>query len=180
MDTEGYRTPQEPWFFPTTNPRAVEHQAREKATPKKSATPTQDIRYAGWAAPMNDGRLVTDYRSKCEVNVPAGEQFATRSFLQHNASDIIQTSRRRQAEQAGANLPFNSKNIMPAKRYVKCDSMQCYTKDGNPRGLGTERMELVPELFGTFSPTYTSDTAPSQPMITRVYEGGRNTPRGVF
>jgi hypothetical protein len=180
MDNEGYRLPQEPWFFSNPNARAVEQEARTKAVPKKSATPTQDIRYPGWAAPMNDGRLVTDYRPRCAANIPVGLQFATKAFLQTHAEDIIETSRQRQAEQSGANLSYNSKVGMPAKRYVKCDAMQCYTKDGFEQGLGTERLEAVPELFGTFAPSYESFASPSQPILTRTYEGGRNTPRGVF
>lgn len=180
MDNEGYRLPQTPWFFSKPSTREAEQQARATAVPKKSAAPTQDVRYAGWAAPMNDGRIATDYRGNCAGNVPAGLQFATKAFLQKNAEDIIHTSRQRQAEQSGANLAFNSKVGMPAKRYVKCDAMQCYTKEGFAKGLGTERIESVPELFGTFSSSYASMAAPSQPILTHTYEGGRNTPRGVF
>lgn len=176
MDADGYRLPQSPWFFTKPDARAVEQQA----VLKKITTPTQDVRYPGWAAPMNDGRLVTDYRSRCEVNVPVGLQFATKSFLQKHAENIIHTSRKRQAEQSGAGLSHNSAVGMPAKRYVKCDTMQCFTKAGATRGVGTERLESVPELFGTFSESYASMAAPSQPMLTRKYEGGRNTPRGIF
>jgi len=180
MDDEGYRLPQSPWFFSKPSKHAIEQTARSAAVPKQSTNPTQDSRYAGWAAPMEDGRLVTDYRSKCEANIPTGLQFATKAFLQTNAEEIIQTARRRQVEQNGASLPFNSAVNMPAKKYVKCDEMQCYYKDGFERGLGTERVESVPPLFGTFSPIYASMAAPSQPILTRSYEGGRNTPRGVF
>jgi hypothetical protein len=124
--------------------------------------------------------MTTDYRSKCEANIPTGMQFATKSFLQNHAEEIIATTRQRQVEAVGAALPYNSVVRMPAKRYVKCDTMQCYTKEGYSKGLGTERIETVPELFGTFAPTYETDAAPSQPLLNRKYEGGRNTPRGVF
>lgn len=180
MDDAGYRLPQSPWFFSSPSKQQVEQQARAAAVPKQSSLPTQDIRYAGWAAPMEDGRLVTDYRSQCEANIPTGMQFATKSFLQTHAEEIIQTTRRRQVEYTGASLPYNSVVTMPAKRYVKCDAMQCYVKEGFEKGLGTERIESVPELFGTFSPSYESSASPSQPLLTRKYEGGRNTPRGVF
>ena len=179
MDTDGYRLPQSPWFFSKPSKRAIEQEARSLQVPKQTTLPTQDARYAGWAAPMGDGRLVTDYRSHCELNVPTGMQFATKAFFQRNAEEIMQTARRRQAEQTGANLPYNSAINMPAARYVKCDEMQCFVKNGTQKGVGTERIESVPDLFGTFSPTYASQT-PSQPMLTRVFEGGRNTPRGVF
>jgi len=180
MNDDGYRLPQSPWFFSQPSKQHVAQQARAATVPKQSTQPTQDSRYAGWAAPMEDGRLATDYRSHCEVNIPTGMQFATKSFLQTHAEEIMDTTRRRQAEAVGASLPYNSVVRMPARRYVKCDTMQCYTKEGHTRGLGTERMESVPELFGTFAPTYATDAAPSQPLMTRKYEGGRNTPRGVF
>jgi len=180
MDDEGYRLPQSPWFFSRPSKHHVAQQARAAAVPKKSTAPTQDSRYAGWAAPMNDGRLVTDYRPQCEANIPTGMQFATKSFLQNHAEELMHMSRQRQVEQSGAALPYNSIVTMPANKYVKCDTTQCYTKDGAEKGLGTERAESVPELFGTFSPKYASSAAPSQPTLTRAYEGGRNTPRGVF
>lgn len=180
MNDDGYRLPQSPWFFSKPSKQQVAQQARAAAVPKQTTLPTQDSRYAGWAAPMDDGRLVTDYRSKCEANIPTGMQFATKSFLQTHAEEIIQMARARQVEQTGASLPYNSVVNMPAKRYVKCDTMQCYAKPGIEKGLGTERIESVPELFGTFSPTYATSYAPSQPTTTRKYEGGRNTPRGIF
>lgn len=180
MDDEGYRLPQSPWFFSTPSKQHVEQQARSAAVPKLNTAPTQDSRYAGWAAHMNDGRLVTDYRSQCEANIPTGMQFATKSFLQTHAEEIMETARRRQVEQTGASLPYNSVITMPAKRYVKCDTLQCYTKDGYEKGLGTERVESVPELFGTFSPTHASSYASSRPTLTRKYEAGRNSVRGIF
>jgi hypothetical protein len=180
MDEEGYRLPQSPWFFSKPSKQHVAQQARAATVPKQSTLPTQDSRYAGWAAPMNDGRLVTDYRSQCEANIPTGMQFATRSFLQTHAEEIMHMARTRHVEQTGASLPYNSVVTMPARRYVKCDTLQCYAKDGFEKGLGTERIESVPELFGTFSPRYATSYAPSQPSLTRKYEGGRNTVRGVF
>lgn len=180
MDADGYRLPQSPWFFSSPSKQQVAQQARAAAVPKQSTRPTQDSRYAGWAAPMHDGRMTTDYRSKCEANIPTGMQFASKSFLQNHAEEIMDTTRRRHVEAVGASLPYNSVVNMPAKKYVKCDTMQCYTKEGHSKGMGTQRIEVVPELFGTFAPTYATDAAPSQPLQTRKYEGGRNTPRGVF
>ncbi len=66
--------------------------------------PAPDNRYPAYAALMSDGRLVTDYRSKCEKNVPVGKQFATHQFLVHNAESLIAESRRRQALWNGAVL----------------------------------------------------------------------------
>ena len=36
--------------------------------------PTEDSRFPGWAAVMTDGRLVTDYRSSRETNIPVRAQ----------------------------------------------------------------------------------------------------------
>ena len=85
MDSEGYRKPQSPWFFTQPDTYAVDQQARRATVPKVNTEPTRDSRYPGWAATMSDGRLVTDYRSRCEVNIPTGMQFATKKFLQKNA-----------------------------------------------------------------------------------------------
>jgi len=181
MDSEGYRKPQTPWFFTTPDLYAVEVQAKKVSVPKKQTLPTQDSRYPGWAAPMYDGRLVTDYRSKCEGNIPTGFQYATKQFLQKHASNIIEQSRKRHAEQSGAGLSYNSVVDMPPARYVKCDEYQCMVKQGDPMGLGTERIDnSTVELFGTFSKSHPTRNIPAKPIRTTEYMGGRNTVRGIF
>jgi hypothetical protein len=180
MDSEGFRKKQSPWYFSSPDTYAVEVQAMKTAVPKKQTAPTQDTRYPGWAAPMSDGRLVTDYRSKCEVNIPTGLQYATKLFLQKSANHIIKQSRERQASQTGAGLAYNSVVDMPAARYVQCNEYECLVKKGNPMGVGTMRIDTSPELFGTFAPSRPSQNLPAKPMITSEYLGGRNTVRGIF
>lgn len=180
MDNDGFRKKQSPWYFSTPDTYAIEVQAQKVTVPKKQTTPTQDSRYPGWAAPMSDGRFVTDYRSKCELNIPTGLQFATKQFLQKSASDIIRQSRSRQASQVGAGLPYNPVVDMPHSRYVQCNEYECVVKQGSLKGVGTKRVETIPELFGTFAPSRPSLNIPAKPMVTTEYLGGRNTVRGIF
>jgi hypothetical protein len=129
---------------------------------------------------MEDGRLVTDYRAHCEVNMPTGTQFASRRFMQKNAEDLIRQSRTRQANLTGAGLAYDSATEMPAVAFVKCDTAECRFSRGTPTGVGIERTEGCPELFGTFARSKPSWSKPAAPPLTKRYEGRRNTPRGNF
>ena len=181
MDLQGFRETQSPWVFTQPPERLVEIQVGRLETPKKDTTPTPDARFAGWAAPMSDGRVGTDYRPKCEANMPAGTQFATRQFMQHNAEQLMQLSRKRQAEQTGAGLSFDSRTDVPAAALIRCSPNECKTILNAENGIGVERVEgSSPELFGTFATSRASWMTPAAPSLTRKYEGGRNTPRGVF
>jgi hypothetical protein len=48
---------------------------------------------------------------------------------------------------------------------------------GNSRGVGLERIERLPELFGTFAESTPSVGRPAKPSFTQKEEGGRNTRR---
>ena len=173
MDIHGFREAQSPWFFTQPSEYLVETRVKAGTKLNKQSRPTPDNRYPGWAAPMEDGRLATDYRSQCEANMPTGTQYATRRFMQKNADSIIDLSRSRQA-MAG----FISYKDVPANQYVSCDPYECRITPGYANGVGTERIESVPELFGTFG-TFSSFAAfpgKSTPKLTSNYEGGRNTP----
>jgi len=180
MDIKGFREAQSPWFFSQPPTSLVETRATESAVPKKTTLPTQDNRFPGWAAPMADARLVTDYRSQCELNIPAGMQFASRRFMQRNATDIIEKARVRQTEAAGAGLPYDAVTDMPPSSYIQCDAFQCSLTPGSRHGVGMVREEPVPELFGTFSHSRPSMLKPAEPMITHKQEGGRNSVRGIY
>ncbi len=177
MDLDGFRTPQSPWFFSQPPQTLVDVRSIQATVPRKNTLPTQDNRFPGWAGPMEDGRLVTDYRAHCETNIPAGMQFASKAFLQKNTDRIIAASRNRQADAAGAGLPYDSITDLPPVATVKCDTSECRFTPYEPQGLGVERTESVPSLFGTFRPSRPSWGKPAQPAGTTVYEGGRNTPR---
>ncbi len=181
MDLQGFRETQSPWVFTQPPTRLVEIQVGRLEAPKKDTEPTPDARFSGWAAPMSDGRVGTDYRPKCEANMPVGTQFATRQFMQRNASEIMHLSRKRQAQQTGAGLSFDSRTDVPAASYVRCSPNECKMMPNVSGGVGVERIEgSSPDLFGTFAMSRASWMTPATPSGTTRYEGGRNTPRGVF
>ena len=180
MDADGFREPQSPWFFTQPPQFLVETRVNKVAIPRKDTAPTEDNRFPGWAAPMSDGRLVTDYRSKCEVNFPTGTQFASRQFMQKNAESIIAQSRQRHANRAGAGMAFDSRTDVPSEMNVVCNKEECGYFENVPGGVGVSRTESVPELFGTFATSRASWLTPAQPMLTQINEGGRNSVRGKF
>jgi hypothetical protein len=140
--------------------------------------PAPDARFPGWAAPLEDSRLVTDWRPHCNRNIPAGKQFATHQWIQRNADDIINLSRKRQSEAAGANRGFDNTVVPSAEIIVQCDTFQCgYYRTQQQNGIGTERREPVPDLFGTFN-TDVEQVTQALPPITRKFLGGRNSLRG--
>jgi hypothetical protein len=179
MDINGFREPQSPWFFSQPPTMLVDIRNSERTPEKQTKSlPTQDNRYSGWAAPMDDGRIVTDYRSRCELNVPTGSQFATRLFMQRNAESIMSQSRKRQAINTGAGLAYDASSEMPPAEYVKCTTAECKVRRAEQHGVGTVRAERVPELFGTFSEKMPSLLSPAKHSLTQVQEGGRNSIRG--
>lgn len=177
MDLNGFREAQSPWFFTQPPTEIIEVKNRSIVAPKQNTLPTQDTRYPGWAAPMEDGRQGTDYRSQCEANIPTGMQFASRRFMQRNADELISLARKRQADAMGAGQSYDSSTIMPPVAYVTCDIGKCMISPGNSRGVGFERKERLPELFGTFAESMPSMGIPAKPSFTQKEEGGRNTRR---
>jgi len=176
MDTDGFRKTQTPWFFSQPSTSQIANGALNVAVPKKQALPTEDSRYPGWAAPMEDGRLVTDYRQNCELNIPTGMQYGYRIFMQDNATDIIDKSRRRQAAATGAGKSYDAVSDMPNHKIAQCNKYECFVKVVNKNGIGIARNENVPDLFGTFAPSY-SAVKNTNPRLTSVSEGGRNSIR---
>jgi hypothetical protein len=181
MDSKLFVLPTEPNYYSNTpGPRVAKAAAITGAFPEGQyyVGPAPDSRFSGWAAPLEDGRLVTDYRAHCERNIPAGKQFATHQWIQRNADEIIELSRQRQSEAAGANRGFDNTIVPAAENIVTCDTFACgYSQTMIQGGIGTERREPVPELFGTFNTDVTQRTQPLPP-ITRMFEGGRNSLRG--
>lgn len=180
MDINGFREPQSPWFFTQPPEYLVEVRAKNVEIPSKKVLPAPDNRHPGWAAPMDDARLVTDYRSHCAVNIPTGQQFVTRGWMQRNAEQLMTLSRNRQAETAGAGRSYDARIEAAPAAYVKCDPNSCHFTAGSPNGIGVERKEYVPTLFGTFAPSQPHASVRDDPMLTKSYEGGRNTVRGKF
>lgn len=145
---------------------------------RASAAPTPDARFPGWAAPFSDGRLVTDYRPRCEQNVPCKAQEKTRIWIQQNSDDLIRVSRERLAKATGMSFGVDMDTTPGPAAYVKCTAAGCSSTAGRPDGVGVERVETVPVLFGTYEPTGTERQFSHVQETTRHSEGGRNTRRG--
>ena len=133
-----------------------------------------DNRYDKWPAIMKDGRLTTSYNDHCSQNIPVGEQFPTKHFMQNNAENIIEYSRKNQ-------MPFTRSLDMsvlpPPVKVLDCSKSRCQMVNTNSYlGIGVERVNNnTPFLFGTFM-EQSYENKPQNPMLTHYYEGGRNTP----
>ena len=150
-----------------------------KAPRTDSSKPAPDPRYQGSAGRMEDGRGLTDYRSQCEENIPAGSQFATKHWLQNNADSIMSLSRDMQMQRTGAVYGVRMDLEPRAAQEIKCDAYGCWNVDGSETGIGLERLEGVPPLFGTFEPGIGANGPRfTQPKLTKKFEGGRNSTRG--
>jgi hypothetical protein len=180
MDSKLFVLPTEPNYYPKKPSSAARKAALADIIPEGQyyIGPAPDSRFPGWAAPLADGRLVTDYRPHCNRNIQAGKQFATHQWMVQNADEIIQVSRDRQSQVAGAFMSFDNTVVPPPKLIVECNPSGCgYKQTDLPYGIGTERQEPVPELFGTFN-TEKVYVKQKLPPITREFEGGRNSLRG--
>ena len=99
---------------------------------------------------MADGRLVTDYRQACVTRAPPGLQFATKQWTVHNTDEIIRISRDRQVQNTGQALG-TANTELPAAEYQQCSVESCtFAPSGSRNGLGLERTDKAPYLFGTF------------------------------
>jgi hypothetical protein len=181
MDIHGFRKITLPNLFDRDG---KEYRLAQKASfaPEKTVEPARDSRYPAYAAPLEDGRLVTDYRPQCSRNIPAGSQYRTKLWMVHHADDIIQKSRDRQLEWTGASLPMADTVPPPADIIVTNISSSDITATNIRNGIGLERADAAaPALFGTFTgqPTFEESKANVKNIgLTKMYEGGRNTPRG--
>ena len=169
MDSKNFRKASNPNRY--SSYKNVNPDIQEFALPNDNAP---DNRYAKWPAIMTDGRLTTTYTSQCERNIPAGEQFPTKQFMQHRAVDIIQHSRDKQ-------MPFTralDKSVLPPPaQIIDCSKSSCKRINTSMElGIGLERANnKTPFLFGTFM-EQTFEDKPQNPMLTHYFEGGRNTP----
>lgn len=174
MELSGFREAQSPWFFSQPPTEIVEIKNRAPFVKAQVMLPTKDTKYPNYAAPMADGRTCTDYRGNCEANIPTGMQYASRRFMQRNADELMRLARKRQAESMSGRS-YDIATVMPPAAYVTCDAATCRLQPAQKRGVGLERRERLPELFGTFAENYPASKQ-STPL-TQVEEGGRNTRR---
>lgn len=177
MDSKFFRLPTKPNFYGGGRPV----DSKQRGTGQE--LPAPDSRFPGWAAPMSDARLVTDYQAHCAKNIPAGSQFATKEWMQRNAESILVYNRKEYAGRMGANLPFDDTVVPPPAMVVECKPGGCSrVMTEAPGGIGMERAGAAcPELFGTFSYAGMANVkAEPRVALTTKQEGGRNSVRGVF
>jgi hypothetical protein len=179
MDSKLFRKDTMPSFRPDYKNGVLEMAVNKLETPLKMTAPSDDPRYPRYAGKMSDGRLVTDYKSHCANNVVDSKYGnGLRGFLQHNADALIQVSRQRQAERAGAHF-YKAHTVIGPKVYQQCNEYECsFTTADDPDSIGIQRSEPVPVLFGTFSQPNMAAPASTNHAVTTVFEGGRNSPRG--
>ncbi len=152
--------------------------------PVKDIYPARDARYPAYAGPMQDGRLVTDYRPQCTKNIRPALQYNTKLWMINHADAVMEESRKRQVEWTGASLPQANTVPPPANIVHSTPFYSEVTNTGLRTGIGVERADSkAPALFGTFSfePTMSEIRNNRKNIgLTKYYEGGRNSPRGVF
>lgn len=178
MDSKGFRLKGEPDLVVQPSNRILNQEVNREINATKTCS-APDNRFRAYAAPLADGRLVTDYRQSCVTRAPPGEQFAVKNWSVHNTDDIIRITRERQVQDTGHSLG-TAQTELPPLMIQKCSPNGCGFYPVNlSGGLGIERSEPVPNLFGTF------DFAPSAATMTRdreftalntTVQFGRNTP----
>lgn len=178
MDSKGFRLKGEPDLVVQPSRKIVRQETQREIDATKTCS-APDNRFRAYAAPLADGRLVTDYRQACVTRAPPGEQFATKSWTVHNTDEIIRISRDRQVQDTGHALGTANTELPPSV-VQRCQTTGCDFRVTNlPYGIGIERSEPVPPLFGTF------DFKPSAATVARdreftalnkTVEYGRNTP----
>jgi hypothetical protein len=179
MDSQFFRVATQPNYYHGLSSYEAERLANKTTVSSRNTQPSMDSRFPGWAAPMEDGRLVTDYRPHCNQNIPAGKQFATKEWIQANTDDLIAISRARYAQTTGAIYAYDNTVEAPPESLVKCDKVSCeFMPSGKYNGIGTERVyDRAPELFGTY--TLPKMRAPKAHVgLNPRFEGGRNSWRG--
>ena len=179
MDAKLFRIPTEPNFFiplQTAAPVVKTHM-------RNGLLPAPDNRFPGWAGPMSDARMVTDYSSHCSKNIPVGRQYPTTLWMQRNSEEMIKYSRTASAIAVGSVFPFDTNVVPPPSATITCTRSGCTkTMTGAEGGIGDERREgEFPALFGTYS---SESLFPAKARLvyntggTTRYEGGRNSIRG--
>lgn len=169
MDANLFRLPTSPNYYASN---------RVSRPSMLAGLPAEDPRFPGWAGVMEDGRLVTDYRSSRETNIPVEAQEKTRIWLQRNADEIIRISRNRASQNTGMIYGLDKDTLVPAASFIKCSAASCERTEGAINGIGTERVEEIPYLFGTYEAPVAVRIAPTPIVgLTHHSEGGRNSRR---
>lgn len=178
MDRKGFRLRSEPDLV-IQPPRTIVNQETMREIEATKTIPAPDSRFRAYAAPMADGRLVTDYRDRCVTRAPPGTQFAVKNWTVHNTDEIINISRDRQVQNTGQALG-TAKTELPPAVIQSCTTERCTIDNtGYADGLGIERTDKTPSLFGTFTYPPDMNTLARNKNFTalnRTIGYGRNTP----
>lgn len=178
MDSKGFRIIGEPDLVRQPSRRVVDQETMREIEATKTV-PAPDNRFRAYAAPLEDGRLVTDYRDKCVTRAPPGTQFAVKNWTVHNTDEIIHISRLRQVQNTGQALGTAATELPPAQ-IQSCSVGGCSVyPSGHPGGVGLERLDKAPPLFGTFTFPPNQETLSKNVnsiSLNTFIEYGRNTP----
>ena len=96
---------------------------------------------------MADGRLFTDYRPRCDVNMQYEPRAATgsyeyRQFLIRNADSVIGEHRQTAFTEASSGpcvQPYETATMLPEADAFVCDKVSCKREARNAGGFGTGR-----------------------------------------
>ena len=185
LTTQSFTRDTSPNLFESPPLGAAYRAGSNAVTPQvKNLLSAKDNRYPAFTAPLEDGRMVTDYRPQCSKNVNPGYQYNTKPWMIHYAEYIMDETRRQQMSVAGAGLPM-ANTVPPPAGVVHSTPFYSELEPTNlVNGVGVIRADSKsPDLFGTFY--YEASMRERQSNrknigLTKMYEGGRNTPRGAF
>lgn len=117
--------------------------------PCSTCTRTSENKRTSCPPRMQDGRLFTDYRPRCDVNLsamwkntPMSGSYDYRQQMIRNGDAILEKWRdeaRRVAACGTCKNPFDSGTMLPEQDVFKCDKVQCVRIKNDPAGLGTGR-----------------------------------------
>jgi len=105
---------------------------------------------------MSDGRLFTNYESKCakndylnkllSENNMVASSYEQRLFLQNNYDKIVENDRKKTLDLLVNCIPCKSGELinevnkeLDNKYFVYCDNVTCKTNMNNDQGLGTTK-----------------------------------------
>ena len=175
MDSQGFREPvQADWALPPSKNEIDVEYKRELNSTRVRVAP--DNRYLAYGSILEDGRAFTDYNNRCKTRAPPGLQFETKQAVVNGAENWMYTQRERIANAVGQ-VYGTSATEPAAELFQSCTPEGCHFSPGEPNGIGLERRETVPELFGTFTFPVTSEARPNVEKIALNQERlfGRNT-----
>jgi hypothetical protein len=178
MDRKGFLLRSQPDLIFHPSPTIVNQETTREINATKTVPPTNS-RYPGYAGIMEDGHFITDYRQACVGRAPPGTQYSVKEWTVSNSEEIIRISRNRQAQSTGQ--VFGTANTeIPPLEIQQCSTDSCSIRPTfSQHGLGIERTDKAPALFGTFQvgpdPTSVSKNRKNIDLNEEI-RYGRNTP----